>query len=316
MPRPAPHLSATLDSRFTVITGKGGVGKSTVAAALGQRFAAAGHRTLICELNTQERIAPLFGRPPSGSAVTAIAPHLYSVNIEPRAAMEEYAVMKLKLRTIYKLVFENPLVQRFVRFIPGMNDLLMLGKAFNHERERSRSGRPVWDRIIVDAPATGHGISFLRLPRIIRDAVPAGNLHAEAAAMWSLVTDAKRTAVHLVCLPEELPVQETQQLHQTLRSELGVPLGALFLNMVPPPLLDAETEALYRRLDPPTHAGAKVLWDLTAVREKREALAARYGEQLQALGLPMVTLPTQYSPTFDQAALGKLVQAIADQETP
>ncbi|MFN3202079.1 MAG: ArsA family ATPase [Bradymonadia bacterium] len=313
MPSSAPTLAPLLDRRFTVITGKGGVGKSTVTALLGQRAAAAGHRTLICELNTQERVAPMFGRPPSGSEITAIVPNLYSVNIEPRAAMEEYALMKLKIRAIYRLVFENPLVQRFVRFIPGMNDLLMLGKAFNHERERTRSGRPVWDRIIIDAPATGHGISLLRLPRIIRDAVPAGNMHNEAAAMWNLVTDPERTAVHLVCLPEELPVQETRQLHDALVDQLGVPMGALFLNMVPPPLLDDGTRVLFETLSPPDDDTARTLWDLTTVRQKREALAAGYGAQLESLGMPLVQLPTQYSPQFGPKELTRLGQALDQQ---
>lgn len=315
--RQVSALTPLLDRRFTLVTGKGGVGKSTVAALLGQRAAAAGHRTLICELHSaQERVPTIFGAPPSEGEVREIAPRLYSVNIEPRKAMEEYALMKLKFRAVYKVVFENPLVRRFVEFFPGMNDLLMLGKAFNHERERTKQGKPVWDRVIVDAPATGHGISFLRLPRVIRDAVPAGNMHAEAAAMWDLVADTQRTAIHLVCLPEELPVQETFELHHELTDTLGLGVGALFLNMVPPPLLDAETAELFHRLGAPTEHGARTLWEVTAVRQQRERMARRYAERLGALGMPLAQLPTQYSPQFGVDELSRLQDALGRQEGP
>ena len=99
-----------LDRRFTLVTGKGGVGKSTVTALLARRFAEAGHRTLVCELNTRERVPELFGARPVGSKLGQIAPNLWSVNINPTDALEGYALMKLRFWAIYKLVFDNALV--------------------------------------------------------------------------------------------------------------------------------------------------------------------------------------------------------------
>lgn len=306
---PLPDLLAR---RFVLVTGKGGVGKTSVTAALGRLSAAAGRRTLICELNTHEHIPGLFGRPPVGGAVSPIAENLWSVNIQPDEAMEEYGVMKLRFKTLYRLVFDNPLVRRLVRFVPGMNDLLMLGKAFNHERERDHDGKPVWDMIIVDAPATGHGITFFKLPRIIRDAVPAGNLHHEAAAMWDLLTDPVRTAVHLVTLPEELPVRETLELHGRLADELGLPLGALLVNMMPPHLLSAEQAEVFARLETrPDDPLLGALWDSTQVRLSREVLSDRAVSELGPLGLPTVRLPLIYTDDFGAAEVQILADAIA-----
>ncbi len=297
-----------LDRRFVLVTGKGGVGKSTVTALLARTYAQAGKRTLVCELNTQERIPGLFGHAPVGGQVTAIAENLWSVNIDPSQAMEEYGVMKLRFRALYRLVFNNPLVQRLVRFVPGMNDLLMFGKAFNHERELNADGSPMWDAIIVDAPATGHGITFFRLPRIIKEAVPAGNLHKEAEEMWGLLADPTRSVVHLVTLPEELPVRETQELHRRLKGELGLPLGSLFVNMWPPSLLSDEGHALFEQLDArPTDPGLALLWASTRIRLGREALAQGYLRELQALQLPMVKLPTLYTTEFGPDEVDALV---------
>lgn len=297
-----------LDRRFILVTGKGGVGKSTVTALLARLSAAAGRRTLVCELNTREQVAPLFDHAPVGGAITEVAPRLFVVNIQPAAAMEEYAVMKLHSKAVYRLVFENPIVQSLVRFIPGVNDLLMLGKAFNHERERDDDGQPVWDCVIIDAPATGHGITFFRLPQIIRDAVPAGNLHREAADMWALLTDPARTAIHLVALPEELPVRETVELHHKLGVELGLPLGHLFINRVPPLHLDDAQRAAFEALGRPTEPNLARLWSTTRVRLIRVAQAARHRVALAALGLPVVTLDQLYTETFGAAEVARLAE--------
>lgn len=295
-----------------LVTGKGGVGKSTVTALLARISASRGHRTLVCELNTRERIPELFGHAPVGGEVTPIAENLWSVNIHPDKALEEYALMKLRFKTLYKFVFENPLVQSTIRLLPGVNHLTMMGKAFNHERERGADDMPVWDRIIVDAPATGHGLTFFQLPKIIRDAVPAGNLHAEAADMWSLLTDPVRTAVHLVCLPEELPVRETIEFHQKLAG-LGLPLGLLFVNMLPSPLLDADQRARFEAADPPVDPELRSLWRTAKVRLGRQALAEKHLGRLDRLKMPQVRLPMLYTDQFDHAAVATLANAACEQ---
>lgn len=316
MPRPdiAPE-PALLDRRFVLVTGKGGVGKSTVTAVLALLSARAGKRTLVCELDTHEQIAPMLGYDPVGGVVTELEDRLSVVNIKPSMAMEEYGLIKLRFRALYRVVFDNPLVAALVRFVPGMNDLLMLGKAFNHERETDDHGRPTYDRIIIDAPATGHGVTFFRLPKIIRDAVPAGNMHREAADMWDLLTDPQRTAVHLVSLPEELPVQETRELRQKLQGELGMPLGYLVINRLPPTPLDDAMQADFDRL-PAQDALPDALRPLVAatrIAAGRAALTAGHAKALRTLGPPPVELPEQPARRLERADLEALADRFAAQ---
>ena len=305
-----------VERRFTFVTGKGGVGKSTVTAALALLSARQGHRTLVCELNALEQVAPALGHAPSGGRVTKLEDNLYSVNIQPEMAMEEYGLMKLRFRALYTVVFENPLVQSLVRFVPGVNDLLMLGKAFNHEREVDAEGRPVWDRIIIDAPATGHGLTLFRLPHIIADAVPTGNMHLEATEMWSLLTDTKRTAIHLVSLPEDLPTQETCELRDRLLA-LGLPLGLMVVNKMPMPLLAPTQRGRFARwTERPRDAELASLWDAAHIRAGRVALGAQYSDTLATLGLPLVWLPQIATNRLRRSDLETLSSHFMEKLTP
>lgn len=263
------------------MTGKGGVGKSTVTALLALEAAAAGRRVLVCELNTQPQIAPLFGVTPRRGERVEVREGLSVINIEPHAAMEEYALMKLRFRTLYRLVFDNPIVQSMVRFVPGMDDLLMLGKAFNHERE-GVNGQPRWEQIIIDAPATGHSLSFFRLPKIVHEIISTGNLHSETAEMWGLLIDPARTVVHLVTTPEALPVEETLELHQRLKDDLGLPLGHLFMNFVLPSFSLEGAAAL--GLSPQLQA-------VVALHRGRLEECARARVRLSTLQMPTIELP-------------------------
>ena len=205
---------AFLEKRFVIVAGKGGVGKSTLCASLGLAASKAGLKTIITELNTQEKIPHLFGKAPSGSRPSEVAPNLFSVNIQPEPALHEYAMRKVRFERVYKAVFEQDAVKRLLRMLPGVNELLLLGKAFDLERDRDRQGKPDWDMIIVDAPATGHGVSLLRLPQTLLQVVSSGPMADEVRDMQALLTDPVRTMMHIVTLPEEMPVRETFDLVQ------------------------------------------------------------------------------------------------------
>lgn len=221
-----------LEPRFHVITGKGGVGKSTIALTLGLVWAQKGLKTLICEVDDREMMTRAFEAEPSAAEVRELRPNLSVVSIDTQSALSEYGALKLKVRALAKLLTDNPLTQALISVVPGVGDLIALGKAFNHEREVDQHGQPIWDRIIVDAPSTGHGLTFLRLPQVIREVVPSGNMRREADEMWSLLTDTQRTVIHVVTIPEELPVQETLELYQALDRELGLNPQCLWINKI------------------------------------------------------------------------------------
>ncbi len=205
---------------FHFITGKGGVGKTTISMLLGICFSQRDQKkTLICELDQKEEICRYFRQKESKGDIRECAHLLSTVNISFDQALAEYGVMKLKFKSIYHLFFDHPLVKALIALVPGVEDLVLLGKAFNHHREVDSKQQKIWQKVILDAPASGHADTLLELPRVIKDAVPYGNLHQEAQEMWDLIHQPKQTKIHLVCLLEALPVQELIEFNHKLKQK-------------------------------------------------------------------------------------------------
>lgn len=295
---------ALLDRRLLIVTGKGGVGKSTVSAALALLAARAGRRVLVCEVNAKERVAPLLGAPPSGAAIREVEPGLHTVNVTPQEALREYGLMVLKFRTIYEAVFENRLVKYFLRVIPSLAEVVMLGKILHEVRGGA------WDLVIVDAPATGHAVQLLRVPAALLDTVPPGPLRHDAEWMQALLVDPDRTALSIVTLPEEMPVNEAIELDAQVRGVLGIPRSALFVNAMPAsPFSPAELAALAGRVGAPPPLGpAATAARLQGVRAEQ---AGRYLARARAaLDLPTTVLPLLPAPEWDRAAVERIAAAI------
>ena len=298
-----------LERRLAIVTGKGGVGKSSVAAALGLLAARAGRRTLICEVNAQERVAALLGAPPAGSQVREALPGLFTVNVTPAQAMREYGVMVLRFRTIYEAVFENRVVKHFLRMVPSLAELVMLGKIL-HEVRAEESGRRRWDLVVVDAPSTGHAVQLLRTPGTLLDTVPAGPLRRDAQWMHELLVDPGVTSLLIVTLPEEMPVSEAIELDQQVRGLLGIPRGALLVNAVPEPRFPEGERTPLRELaaEPAPLGPAARAAELLALRAE---LAARQVARARAeIDLPVTVLPLVATDRWDLAALERLAEAL------
>jgi len=302
-------LASLLDRRLVLVTGKGGVGKSSVAAALALQATRRGRRVLVCEVNAQERVAPLLGAPPSGAAVREVLPGLSTVNVTPDEAMREYGLLVLKFRTIYEAVFENRVVRYFLRVVPSLAELVMLGKIL-HEVRREEQGRPRWDLVVVDAPSTGHAVQLLRTPAALLDTVPPGPLRRDAQWMRDLLVDPAVTALALVTLPEEMPVNEAIDLDQQVRDLLGIPRGALLVNAVPEPrFAAAERERLSAHLGDPPPLGPAAR--AAALQATRAELAARQVARARAaIDLPVTVLPLLALPRWDRAAVEALADAL------
>ena len=220
------------DRRLILVVGKGGVGRSTVAAAIADQCARRGRKTLLFEVNANDRFGTYFDKPTLGTEVAQLAPNLWGVNTNPAAALEEYGLMILKFRSVYEMVFENRVTRAFLRAIPGLDDYAMLGKAWFHTTEEKR-GNPVYDTIVFDMPASGHSVSMLRIPWVINDTVPEGPLTRDARTMKELLTDPARTAAVLVTLAEEMPVNEAIELEVKLTS-MGIIPQRIVCNQVYP----------------------------------------------------------------------------------
>jgi anion-transporting ArsA/GET3 family ATPase len=298
-----------------IVTGKGGVGRSTVAAALALLASRAGKRVLVCEANVQERIAPLLGAPASGSTIREVRENLFTVDVVPSAAMREYGVMILRFKTIYDAVFENRLMRYFLRAVPGLAELVILGKVLYEAKVRDE-GRPRWDMVILDAPATGHAVQLLRVPSALIHTVPAGPLRHDAEWMEAMLVDPAHTAIVIVTLPEEMPVNEAIDLDAQVRGVLGIPRAALVVNALPESrFTHAEREALSECEAAPPPLGpaarAAALQAQRAEHAQRDLARARAALDLPTLVLPLLALPTwgpeaveRIAAALDRAARG------------
>ncbi len=228
--------------RFLIVTGKGGVGKTTVCAAEARQLEAKGKQVLVTMCNAKERLSEMLGCDVIGSDVRRVSHGIWAVNMDPEKALEEYGQMMLKSKVLYGLLFDNKYVRSFFAAVPGMHEWSMLGKAWWHTTEKNPDGTLKYDVVILDAPATGHGLDMLRVPKVILDVVPPGLLRRDAQRAWTLFQDPKACAIVLVTLPEEMPTSETIELARALR-ELKLPIAKLVVNCLLPPLFSPEERA-------------------------------------------------------------------------
>jgi anion-transporting ArsA/GET3 family ATPase len=290
-----------LDKRLLFITGKGGVGKTAVAAALGKVAAARGKRTVVAEVARRDDVhRALAGSPASPWTEAAIGDGLFALSVDPQRAMEEYLADQLS-RPLADLLATSRMFGYLAAATPGMRELLTIGKLWElAQPERRTPGAEPYDVVVVDAPATGHGLALLDAPRTFGDVAAAGPLRRQARIIDATLNDPEVTGVIVVATPEEMPVNEA--LH--LRDELGERVDLLVANAVRP---DRFTDAEAERLTALATRAPAARTALVAHRRAREQRC-----QLARLA-PDVTLP--FAPDADRggADLDALADALGDQ---
>src|SRR5215510_1607740 len=205
-----------------------------IATALALASTKQGKKTLLIEFDGNTRAARLLGLPPLDAPVDVlrqVSPALFVISTSGQAALEEYLRLIIPAKRLLRVVTESRLYQYFVAAAPGLKELLMMGKVWYEERRRdAETQQPRWDMLIVDMPATGHSLQYLRMPRAARDTFGVGLVQRESERILALFRDPQKTAVNLVTIPEELPVSETQEAYRLLTEDLNLPLGVLFIN--------------------------------------------------------------------------------------
>ncbi|MBL9107716.1 MAG: ArsA family ATPase [Myxococcales bacterium] len=305
-------MSGLETRRFLIVTGKGGVGKTTVCAAEALAIAHKGKRVLVAMCNAKERLSAMFGSDLIGSEPMNVAPNVWAVNMTPETAMEEYGMMTLSSKALYTLLFDNKYVRSFFAAVPGMHEWAMLGKAWWHTTEKRDDGSPKYDVVILDAPATGHGLDMLRVPKVILDVAPPGILRRDAEKAWLLFQDAKNCAVVLVTLPEAMPTQETIELAAAIQGELKLPIGKVVVNCVLPPLFSREERAALEGTGmgpgatPTTPDEAAI--QIGAMRSARERVHA---EGLARLSAELPVSPSVLPQLFEDAARPEAIARLA-----
>ena len=204
-----------------------------MAVALALTAARLKKKTLIVEMRSTERVAPYFGIKEIGHHEIALSPFITGINLNSRECFEEYVLMQIRFKTIFNTFFNNRFVTHFLDAVPGFNELLMTGKIFDLERQitNKRTGERLYDLIIVDGPATGHGVSAFEVPQVVNDAVKVGPLKTQSDKILKLIKDPAKTAFSVVTMAEEMPVVEASELIRQIRERLKIPLGPLFLNI-------------------------------------------------------------------------------------
>ena len=304
-----PAVLDALDRRLVLVLGKGGVGRSTVAAALAGANAARGKKTLLFETNASDRFGSYFDRPAVGTDVVELAPNLSAVNTTPAAALAEYGLMILKFKSVYEMVFENRITKAFLRAIPGLDDYTLLGKAWFHTTETQR-GRPVWDTLVFDMPASGHAMSMLRIPWVITDTVPEGPLTRDARTIAQLLRDPARTAAIIVTLAEEMPVNEAVELEQKLIA-LGIVPQHVICNQIYPEHFPAGSPVANvlgaLAADPALPTPLREVVAHATLSRDRRALHARYLAELRSrVTAPVHELPIVFAPALSPALVREL----------
>ena len=290
---PAQFFAA---SRVVIVAGKGGVGKTTVSAALARAAALRGLSTLIVEVEGKSGLATLFGQPPFDYAEVTLAPgggadgagDVTARTLTPDDALIEYLEDHGMSRVSRRLASSGA-VDMVATAAPGIKDILILGKV----KQLEQAGAA--DLIVLDAPAAGHAISFLRSARGLLDAVRVGPINAQARDVLELLTDPARCQVVLVTLPEETPVNELVQTAYSLEDEVGVSLGPVVVNGLYPRIdgLDADPVAAAATAGAALRTGeAEALAHAAAFRSNRMALQAeQVGRLGEMLPLPQLSLP-------------------------
>lgn len=299
--------------RFLFITGKGGTGKTTVTAALAVALAGRGRRVLIAVCEPKERISTLLGTAPLGQDIAEISPNIFAVKINPEAAMREYGEMILKSRAVAAAVFGSKYVKGFFAAVPGLHQWAMLGKAWFHSTERAPDGQSRFDIVLFDAPATGHGLEMLRVPKIIVDIVPPGMLRKDAENAWKMFQDERQSGVVVVSLPEDMPANESIELSEAVRGELGLPIANVVVNQVIDLLFSgAERSELQRPRElvagsPGDEGLAAAARRATSERVQVESLDKLKG----GIAAPMISLPRLLGDPSTPLAIRELANVLS-----
>ena len=314
-------LDDLLARRLVVLSGKGGVGKSLVGTALAIAARRRGKRVLLVEVDTPAvaEAGRFLGAGPGRGAERELRPGLWTVNLQPPAVMEEYVRRMVPMDFLARKVLDSPVYHRFFAAAPGLRELMVLGKVMMLEDATAGWGRgPRYDLIVLDAPATGHGLAFLKVPLAAADTVPVGPVGGNARRILELLRDPARTALVLVALPEEMAVVEALEFHRLAVEQVGMTARGVVLNACHERRFTKAQEAEILRLsaDEATGTlpgGVDLGAALAAARRllRRERMTRFYqGRLRRALGLPLLCLPYLFQEHIGPAQVELLADRI------
>ena len=307
-----------LDRKLLFVTGKGGVGKSTIAAALGVLGAQLGKRTLVGEVDAKGNLSDFFETKPTGYEPREVQPNLFAMSMSTEASLKEYLTIQLRIPLLARLGVLARTFDFVANAAPGVKEIVTVGK-FVWEVDRG-----TYDLIVVDAAATGHIVGQLSAPQAINELIQMGPVREQTGWMLDILNDPARTGVVIVAAPEEMPVNETIELSERLREATDVDLAAVIVNRVLPELFGRGEAEVFERLRRPEKVkelaaavgGGRVEPVLDAaelavtLRRTRAGHLTRLRERLPD-DLPLLYVPYQFSRSHGLRTTHQIAEALS-----
>jgi anion-transporting ArsA/GET3 family ATPase len=298
-------LAQLATRQFIVVTGKGGVGKTVVAALLGRVLASEGRRVLLLEVDPRANLHEILGTAPSDGEVVPVGPNLFLQNLRPAQVMAEVVRDQVKIEMLARRVTASPIFKHFVDAAPGLKEVAILGHAWRGLNGHGPMAKLRLDTVVLDAPATGHGVTLLTAPVVVSGVVEHGPFGQMAGELAGFISDTARTSILTVTLAEEMPVQEAIELRAALEEKIGRTPDLLVVNGLYPPVPAARRQAVESEGD---------LWQRRRAINDRELARLARAWRGPRVSLPL--LPVQRGPDLVSALTPRFAAALVEDEVP
>jgi anion-transporting ArsA/GET3 family ATPase len=303
--------------RLIFVMGKGGVGKTTISILLGMAAACQEKKTLLVELGDSDAIGGIFACGSLPENPLLLSENLWGARVNPKSELESYTHAHINSKLISNRITRSRLFDYLFAATPGLKEVMSLGRIWRWERATDESSAPLFDLIIVDSPATGHGLSLLRLPRQLVQMIRVGPIASQIRDLQGLLLNPHKTCLALVTLPEELPVNETIELYASSESQLNIPVNTTFINCVWPKTYssaDIETiRLLSKKLSTDSSASTplKMLLEAAERHIRQRNLQEKHIAQIVAtMRCPVVEMPFCYTNDLTFADIDQMSKLI------